>query len=89
MNFLIRNRVDDRFEIYNKRNRNDATSPRAFQRSRDDVNSVKMLNHVDYIGLTLGVIDGKFFEYLEASKSSERSYTQFIQTLIIGVFFLR
>ena len=32
---------------------------------------------------------GKFFEYLEASKSSKRSYTQFSLTLFIRGFFLK
>ena len=40
-------------------------------------------------GLKHWATDGKFFEYLEASKSSKRSYTQFTLTLFIRGFFLR
>ena len=38
---------------------------------------------------TLTLTDGMFFEYLEASKSSKRTYTQFTLTLCIRGFFLR
>ena len=39
------------------------------------------------LGLTLNCIVGKFFEYLEASKTLQRSYTQFTLTLFKRVFF--